>query len=147
MDQRLKKLEDKMSGREMTDEEKLKFRKEEKELRAQIKKEKKELKAAAKQSLDPSHWTKAILNGESKFSAKIEENLEDKLSKQSVGLMTYEALKAKKEALEAAEEASKNMTVEQKRKADDDARKERDLKKVKVEKVKGKLSFNPDGDE
>ena len=114
MDQRLKKLEDKMSGRELTDEEKLKFRKEEKEvslrlipsllpqlwimagyemiilrlrvyqLRAQIKKEKKELKAAAKQSLDPGHWTKAILNGESKFSAKIEENLEDKLSKQSV---------------------------------------------------------------
>jgi hypothetical protein len=54
------------------------------QLRAQIKKEKKELKAAAKQSLDPGHWTKAILNGESKFSAKIEENLEDKLSKQSV---------------------------------------------------------------
>jgi hypothetical protein len=63
-----------------------------------------------------------------------------------VGLMTYEALKAKKEALEAAEEQSKNMTVEQKRKADDDARKERDLKKVKVEKVKSKLSFNPDAD-
>jgi hypothetical protein len=33
MDQRLKKLEDKMSGRELTDEEKLKFRKEEKEVR------------------------------------------------------------------------------------------------------------------
>ena len=49
-----------------------------------MKKEKKELKAAAKQSLDPGHWTKAILNGESKFSAKVEENLEDKLSKQSV---------------------------------------------------------------
>jgi hypothetical protein len=32
MDQRLKKLEDKMSGRELTDEEKLKFRKEEKEV-------------------------------------------------------------------------------------------------------------------
>ncbi len=66
---------------------------------------------------------------------------------QQVGLMTYEALKAKKEALEAAEEESKNMTVEQKRKAEEDARRERDLKKVKVEKVKGKLSFNPDGDE
>jgi hypothetical protein len=33
MDQRLKKLEDKMSGRELTDEEKLKYRKEEKEVR------------------------------------------------------------------------------------------------------------------
>jgi hypothetical protein len=64
-----------------------------------------------------------------------------------VGLMTYEALKAKKEALEAAEVESKNMTVEQKRKSEDDARRERDLKKVKVEKVKGKLSFNPDGDD
>ena len=125
------------------------------------------MKAAAKKSLDPGHWTKEILNGESKFSSKVEENLEDKLSRESVsdnqesrllfvfsvsnwwqvGLMTYEALKAKKEALEAAQEEQRNMTEEQKRKAEDDARQEKKLKQVKVEKVKGKLSFNPDGDE
>lgn len=63
--------------------------------------------------------------------------------------MTYEALKAKKEALEAAQEEMKNTTEEQKRKAEEEARREKALKKVKVEKVKGKLSFDPDaeGDE
>jgi hypothetical protein len=125
------------------------------------------LKAAAKKSLDPGHWTKEILNAESKFASKVEENLEEKLSQASVseismwvrllllirhpcwlqvGLVTYEAMKAKREALEAAQEESKNATEEQKRKAEEDARRERDLKKAKGEKVKSKLSFNPDAD-
>jgi ribosomal protein S25 len=58
-------------------------------MRTQQKKEKKELKAAAKKSLDPGHWTKEIMNAEAKFSSKVEENLEDKLSKESVSNLHF----------------------------------------------------------
>ena len=59
------------------------------QLRSQQKKERKELKAAAKQSLDVGHWTKEVMNGSTKFAAKVESTIEDKLSRESVSGSSY----------------------------------------------------------
>ena len=59
-------------------------------------------------------------------------------------MVTYEALKAKKEALETEQAQTAEVL---KRKAEEEARKGKELKKVKEDKGKAKLSFNPDLDD
>mmetsp|Transcript_46052 Transcript_46052/g.108041 ORF Transcript_46052/g.108041 Transcript_46052/m.108041 type:complete len:153 (-) Transcript_46052:28-486(-) len=150
MDKKLEKMEQKLTGVQPV--EVAKTKKQLKAEKAAKKAEKKELRNQAAKSLDAANWTKEILNGpDAKFSGKVEASIDDKLSKATVGLVTYEQLKATKEALEqeANKSAADQAKDELKRKAEEDALEKESRKKAKLKQLKSKaaLSFDLDGEE
>uniref|UniRef100_A0A6U4P979 Uncharacterized protein n=1 Tax=Hemiselmis andersenii TaxID=464988 RepID=A0A6U4P979_HEMAN len=136
MDQRLAKMEKKLEG-----EVPVKSKKEVKKEKQKAKKEKKELRAIAEKSLDVANWTGALLDGGERFSGKVEESLEDKLTKETVGLVSYDEMKQRREELEIQQSNAK-------RKAEEDAKREegekKKMKAKKEKKAKSMLSFGDD---
>mmetsp|Transcript_48826 Transcript_48826/g.116237 ORF Transcript_48826/g.116237 Transcript_48826/m.116237 type:complete len:152 (-) Transcript_48826:128-583(-) len=146
--EKLAKMTKKFDGSEpapLSAEDKIKGRKAAKQAKREEKRDKKEVKNLAAKSMDVSNWTNAVLSGaDARFSGRVEENVDDKLAAATVGLVTYDQLKAQKELLVNGKEIA---AEEAKRKAEEKEVTDRKAKKQKAAKSKATLSFDQEDDD
>jgi hypothetical protein len=150
MDERMAKMAKKMDGSDpapLSVEDKIKGRKAAKFAKREQKREKKEVKNLAAKSMDVSNWTNAVLSGsDSRFAGKVEDRVDDQLAAATVGLVTYDQLKAQKELLVNGKDPAL-AAEEAKRKADEKEVVDRKAKKRKAAQSKAMLSFDQDDEE
>ena len=137
MDERMGKMTKKLDGSDpapLSVEDRIKGRKAAKMAKREQKRDKKEVKNLAAKSMDVSNWTNAVLSGaDTRFAGRVEDNVDDKLAAATVGLVTYDQLKAQKELLVNGKEIA---AVEAKRKAEEKEVIDRKAKKHKAAKSK-----------
>ena len=112
-----------------------------KEARRDSKAEKRQIKQLAESSMSAASWTQGVLDGDTKY-VKGETGLEAQLAAETVGLVTAEQFRERREKLEAEAVEKRGREEEEEREAVEQMRKRRLAKKAKREQQeKAKLSF------
>ena len=112
-----------------------------KEARRESKVDKRQIKQLAESSMSAASWTQGVLDGDTKY-VKGETGLEAQLAAETVGLVTAEQFRERREKLEAEAVEKRGREEEEEREAVEQMRKRRLAKKAKREQQeKAKLSF------
>lgn len=118
-----------------------------KEARRDSKADKRAIKQLAESSMSAASWTQGVLDGDAKY-VKGESGLEAQLAADTVGLVTAEQFRERREKLEVDAVEKRGREEEEEREAVEQTRKRRQAKKAKREQQQRRgLSFEEPEDE
>lgn len=114
-----------------------------KQARKDQKADKRAIKELAARSMSAVSWTQGVLEGDARYAKASEDGVETRLAAETVGLVTADAFRQKREELEADNVAKRRREEDEERNAADAERKRKAARKAKREREERRgLSFD-----
>lgn len=119
-----------------------------KQARKDQKADKRAIKELASKSMSAASWTQGVLEGDARYAKASESGVEARLAAETIGLVTADAFRQKREALEAEDVAKRRREEDEERNAAEAERKRKAARKAKREREERRgLSFDVEEDE